>query len=183
MRTLDTYLTSLREIRSSGEAVDETSYSGALETFFNEIGKTLKPKIRCVLQLKNRGAGNPDGGLFTEDQLKNRSGNEPVHPQIPTRGVIEIKPTSSDAWLTADGEQVSRYWGKYRQVLVTNYRDFVFIGEDAAAKSVKFETYRLVASEADFWTATSHPKKNRRSPRSHVRRIRKARHAPSVGRF
>ncbi len=38
MTPLEAYLTSLREIRSSGEAVDETSYYGALETFFNEIG-------------------------------------------------------------------------------------------------------------------------------------------------
>ncbi|HVS88611.1 MAG TPA: hypothetical protein VHF01_10385 [Candidatus Acidoferrum sp.] len=114
MTPFETYLTSLREIRSSGEGVVETSSYGALETLFNEIGKTLKPKVRCVLQLKNRGAGNPDGGLFTEDQLKKRKAEEKSLPQNPARGVIEIKPTSNDAWLTADGEQVSRYWGKYR---------------------------------------------------------------------
>ena len=27
--------------------------------------------------------------------------------------------------------QVSRYWNRYRLVLVTNYRDFVLLGEDA----------------------------------------------------
>jgi len=47
--------------------VDETSYYGALEHFFDEIGKTLKPK---VLPLKNRGAGPLDIGLFTKDQVK-----------------------------------------------------------------------------------------------------------------
>jgi len=73
--------------------------------------------------------------------------------------VVEVKPTSDDAWLTADGEQVSRYWGKYRQVLVTNYRDFVFVGQDATGKPVKLETYRLAENEADFWNATAHPKK------------------------
>jgi hypothetical protein len=158
MTPLDSYLTSLREIRSSGEAVVETSFYPALINLLDEIGKSLKPKVRCISQLKNRGAGSPDLGLFTEDQLKKR-GKEESLPQNPVRGVIEIKPTSSDAWLTADGEQVSRYWGKYRQVLVTNYRDFVFVGQDATGKPVKLETYRLAENEADFWNATAHPKK------------------------
>ena len=99
MSSLETYLTSLREIRSSGEAVDETSYYGALESFLNEVGKSLKPRVRCVLQLKNRGAGMPDGGLFTEDQFKKPKGEEKSLPQTPARGVIEIKPTSDDAWM------------------------------------------------------------------------------------
>jgi len=158
MTPLESYLTSLREIRSSGEAVVETSFYPALINLLDEIGKSLKPKVRCISQLKNRGAGSPDLGLFTEDQLKKR-GKEESLPQNPARGVIEIKPTSSDAWLTADGEQVSRYWGKYRQVLVTNYRDFVFVGQDATGKPVKLETYRLAENEADFWNATAHPKK------------------------
>ncbi len=62
---LEKYLTGLRDIRSSGAGVDETSYYGQLENLFNEIGRTLKPRVKCILQLKNRGAGNPDGGLFT----------------------------------------------------------------------------------------------------------------------
>jgi hypothetical protein len=159
MTPLEAYLTSLLEIRSSGEAVDETSYYGALETFFNEVGKTLKPKVRCVLQLKNRGVGSPDGGLFTEEQLKTKRGEQKPLPQIPNRGVVEVKATSDDAWLTADGEQVSRYWGKYQQVLVTNYRDFVFVGKDPFGNPVKLESYRLADSESDFWSAARHPKK------------------------
>src|SRR5260370_2358482 len=159
MTPLEAYRTSLREIRSSGEAVDETSYYGALESFFNEIGETLKPRVRCVLQLKNRGAGNPDGGFFTEDQLKKHKTEEKSLPQNPARGVIEIKPTSDDPCVTAAGEQVSRYWGKYRLVLVTNYRDFVIVGQDPSDKPVKLESYRLAESEKDFWNATAHSKK------------------------
>jgi hypothetical protein len=163
MTPLESYLTALREIRSSGESVVETSFYPALINLLDEIGKSLKPKVRCISQLKNRGAGSPDLGLFTEDQLKKdrlkKRGKQESLPQNPARGVIEIKPTSSDAWLTADGEQVSRYWGKYRQVLVTNYRDFVFLGQDATGKPVKLETYRLAENEADFWYATAHPKK------------------------
>src|SRR2546423_5145368 len=110
MDPLENYLTALHEIRSSGAGVDETSYYGALEVFFNEIGKSLKPHVRCILQLKNRGVGSPDGGLFTEDQYKKKPRQRPVEGQNPSRGVIEVKPTSDDAWVTADGEQVSRYW-------------------------------------------------------------------------
>jgi len=159
MTPLETYLASLREIRSSGEAVDETSYYVPLANLFNEIGKSLKPKVHCVLQLKNRGAGSPDGGLFTEDQFKKRKAEEKSLPQNPARGVVEIKATSQDAWVTADGEQVSRYWTKYRQVLVTNYRDFVFLGQDHAGKPLKLETYRLAISESDFWNAAAHARK------------------------
>ncbi len=131
MTLFENYLTRLREIRSSGEVVHETSYYDALSNFFNEIGKSLRPRVHCILQLKNRGAGKSDG-FFTEDQLKKRKGEETSPPQNPSRGVIEIKPTKDDAWVTAEGEQVSRYWGKYRLVLVTNYRDFVILGQDIA---------------------------------------------------
>ena len=159
MNPLETYLTSLRDIRSSGGAVNETSYYGALETLFNEVGESLKPKVRCIPQLKNRGAGSPDIGFYTEDQYKKKPGQKPLEGQSPARGVVEVKPTSEDAWVTADGEQVSRYWTKYRQVLVTNYRDFVFVGQDPSGKPVKLETYRLADSEDAFWNAASHPKK------------------------
>src|ERR1035437_9450455 len=100
----------------------------------------MKPKVLPVMPLKNVGAGFPDGGLFTKEQLKD---DEPLPGQIPARGAIEVKSTSDDAWLTADGEQVSRYWGRYRQVLVTNYRDFVLVGHDAEGQLAKLETYRL----------------------------------------
>ncbi|HXL21787.1 MAG TPA: hypothetical protein VOA78_04920 [Candidatus Dormibacteraeota bacterium] len=159
MDPLEIYLTRLREIRSSGSAVKEISYYGALENLFNEIGKTLKPHVRCNMQLKNQGAGNPDGGLFTADQLKSKRGEEKPLPQTPARGVVEVKSTSDEAWLTADSEQVSRYWNRYHQVLVTNYHDFVFIGQDPSGKPVKLETYRLASSESKFWEAAHQPKK------------------------
>ncbi len=112
MNSLETYLTELRDIRSSGEAVNETSYYGSLANLFNDIGKTLKPKVRCIINLKNRGAGLPDGGLFTPDQFQKASEAQPLPGQIPSRGVLEVKGTKDDAWVVADGEQVSRYWGE-----------------------------------------------------------------------
>jgi hypothetical protein len=158
MHPLETYIRALREIRSSGEAVPETSYYGALATLFNEVGKSLKPRVRCIVNLRNRGAGIPDGGLFTPDQFQRSSKTEPIAGQPPSRGAIEIKPTRDDAWITADGEQVSRYWTRYGQVLVTNYRDFVLVGRDAEGHPAKLETYRLAENESDFWEAAQHPR-------------------------
>ena len=48
--------------------------------------------------------------------------------------MVEVKAAGDDAWLTASGDQVSRYWERYRLVLVTNTRDFVLLGEDAAGR-------------------------------------------------
>jgi len=156
---VEVYLSDLRDIRSSGAAVPETSYYPALANLLNAIGKTLKPKVRCIINPQNRGAGIPDGGLFTPDQFQKASAQEPPPGQLPSRGVIEVKSTAEDAWVTADGKQVSKYWGKYRQVLVTNYRDFVFVGQDPEGQPAKLETYRLAAGESQFWQAAAHPQK------------------------
>ena len=64
--------------------------------------------------------------------------------------MVEVKAADDDAWLTAAGDQVSRYWGRYRLVLVTNTRDFVLVGEDAAGRPAKLETFRLADSADDF---------------------------------
>jgi hypothetical protein len=158
MNPVETYLEQLREIRCAHAGVKETAYYSALANLLDEVGKTLKPRVRCILQLQNRGAGNPDGGLFTADQLPKGSA-EPAGAGLPSRGVVEIKSTSEDAWFVADGPQVSKYWGRYKQVLVTNYRDFVLVGRDPDGRQVKLETYRLARSEAEFWTSASTPHK------------------------
>jgi hypothetical protein len=158
MHPLGKYLKEIYDIRATGAATPETAYYPALSNLLNEVGKTLKPKVRCIISLKNRGAGLPDGGLFTPDQFQ-KTDTEPLPGTIPARGVIEVKPVSVDAWLTADGEQVSRYWGKYRQVLVTNLRDFLLVGQDADGNPVRLEAYRLAEGEKEFWQAAAHPLK------------------------
>ena len=45
---------------------------------------------------------------------------------------------------------MSKYWGLYRIVLVTNTRDFVLLGEDAAGQPTKLETFRLADSAEEF---------------------------------
>ncbi len=159
MSAFETYIRDLQEIKATGAAVKETSYYGALEKFFNELGKSLKPKVRCVMQLKNiGGAGMPDGGLFTASQFQRKIGDTPTTPSNPERGVIEIKGTGDDAWVVARTKQVSKYWDKYRQVLVTNYRDFVLIGEDENGQPATLETYRLAKDETEFWAKAADPK-------------------------
>ena len=73
MNPLETYLESLHDIYSSGAGVPETSGYGPLANLFNEVGKSLKPRIRCIINIANKGAGLPDGGLFTPDQFQKRS--------------------------------------------------------------------------------------------------------------
>ncbi|MBI4639877.1 MAG: N-6 DNA methylase [Candidatus Tectomicrobia bacterium] len=159
MNPFEDYIRELRDIRSSGAGVKETSYYAPLSNLLNEIGKTLKPKVRCIINIKNRGAGIPDGGLFTADQFQKASETEPFPGQIPARGAIEVKGTGDDVWLTAESGQVARYLGRYRQVLVTNYRDFILVSRDSYGSLVKLETYRLADSESAFWVATTQPPK------------------------
>ena len=121
----------------------------------NAVGSTLKPKVVCVSQLAQQGAGHPDFGLYAAKQVQK---GQPKKGQIPERGVVEVKSASDDAWLTADSEQVSKYWNKYRLVLVTNTRDFVLLGEDATGQPVKLETFRLAESEEAFESRLEKPR-------------------------
>ncbi len=157
MSLVEDYITELRDIRASGAGVKETSYYPALFNLFNGIGRSLSPQVRCIMTLRNLGAGMPDGGLFTPDQFPKAS-DTPMEPQNPARGVVEVKGTKDDAWVITEGEQVSRYWGKYRQVLVTNLRDFVLIGQDDDGRPSKVEMYRLASSEQAFWKAAGDPR-------------------------
>lgn len=157
MNPLETYIRELRDIRSTGAAVKETSYYPALKGLLDEVGKTLKPKVRCVMNLRNQGADFPDGGLFTAQQFQ-RSSGEPLQGQMPERGCIEVKGTGDDVLAIATSAQVRKYLNRYRQVLVTNLRDFVLVGLDQEGKPAPLERYRLAESEAAFWMAAAQPR-------------------------
>ena len=86
MNPLETYLKELSQIRSSGAAVKETSSYGPLASLFNEIGKTLKPKVKCFINLQNQGAGLHDGGFFTQEQFQKAGDHEPMPGQMPAPG-------------------------------------------------------------------------------------------------
>ena len=141
----ETYFADLGRVRASGGATGERSSYGPLANLLNAVGATLAPNVFCVGELADQGAGHPDFGLYAAKQVQQ---GRPREAQVPERGVVEVKAAGDDAWLTAAGDQVSRYWGRYRLVLVTNTRDFVLVGEDAAGRPTKLETFRL-ADDAD----------------------------------
>ncbi len=141
----ETYFADLGRVRASGGATGERSRYGPLANLLNAVGATLAPNVFCVGELADQGAGHPDFGLYAAKQVQQ---GRPREAQVPERGVVEVKAAGDDAWLTAAGDQVSRYWGRYRLVLVTNTRDFVLVGEDAAGRPTKLETFRL-ADDAD----------------------------------
>ncbi len=87
MNPLETYLKELTEIRAAGAGVKETSYYGPLATLLNEIGKTLKPKVKCIINLQNVGAGLPDGGFFTQEQFQKFTNPVPLPSQVPVGGL------------------------------------------------------------------------------------------------
>jgi len=155
MNPVEAYLTELRDIRASG-GVPETSGYPALSSLLNEIGHKLKPKVRCTINPKNAGAGIPDGGLFTPNQFP-KGEHEPLPGQLPARGAIEVKPTSDDAHAVAQSEQAHRYLEKYRQVLVTTYREFVLVGYDLDGQAQTLESFSLAPNEAEFWALAAHP--------------------------
>ena len=105
MHPLEEYLTSIRQIASTGGAVAEQSYYGALENLLNNVGADLSPKVRAVPQVADVGAGHPDFGLYTADQYQASGSGGPVQGQLPARGVIEVKGFSDDTWLRADGSR------------------------------------------------------------------------------
>ena len=152
---VETYFEDLRRIRASGGATGERSAYTPLANLLTAVGAQLKPKVFGVVELAQQGVGHPDLGLYSAKQVQR---GQPREGQIPEHGVVEVKPAEDDAWLTADGAQVSRYWGRYRLVLVTNYRDFVLVGEDAAGRPAKLETFRLADSAEEFHQQLQKPR-------------------------
>ena len=111
-----------------------------MTNLLNAVGTTLKPKVFCVSELAHQGPGHPDLGLYAAKQVQR---GQPREGQTPEGGVVEVKAAHDDAWLISESSQVSRYWDRYRLVLITNTRDFVLMAEDAQGRPAKLETFRL----------------------------------------
>ena len=154
-QAVEDYFIGLRLVRSSGGATGERSLYGPLGNLMNAVGETLGPKVFCVQELADQGVDHPDLGLYTMQQVQK---GKVKTGQKPERGVIEVKPVADEAWLKAESEQVAGYWQGYRQVLVTNARDFVLVGEDAAGHPVVLESLRLADSAAEFDAKLEHPR-------------------------
>ncbi len=160
MPPLETYLRELSDIHHSGAGVKETSYYPALANLLNELGKTLKPKVKCIIHLRSKGAGIPDGGLFTADQLKGlREDENPLSGQLPARAVLEVKPPKDDLDKIIASAQLAKYLDKHGLVLVTNYRAFALVKAGKSGKPVKLEAYALAEKEKEFWALAAQPHK------------------------
>jgi hypothetical protein len=161
---VERYLTDLAEIHGTRSNVPETSFYPALERLLTDVGRSLSPKVRCVVHPASRGAGLPDGGLFTADQFRRKTRDsdaqaDPFQGQNPSRGVIEAKGPSDDVSRIVETEQVEKYWKRYGMVLVTNFRAFALVGKDASGQPRVLESFSLADSESEFWRLASHPRK------------------------
>ena len=154
-QAVEAYFAGLQLIRASGGATDERSLYVPLANLLNAVGGTLRPKVFCVQEMADQGAGHPDFGLYTTQQVQK---GKPKSGQKPERGVIEVKPVADDAGETADSQQVANYWQGYRQVLVTNAREFILVGEDAAGNPAQLESFTLAQSPAEFDAKLAHPR-------------------------
>ena len=149
------YLGDLARLRASGGATGERSSYTALVNLLNTVGGSLKPKVFCVPELADQGAGHPDIGLYSAKQVQR---GRPRAGQIPERGVVEVKPDHDELPEVATGEQVARYWGRYRLVLVTNLREFQLVGPDAAKGEKTLEAFHLADSAAEFHRKLAKPR-------------------------
>ena len=145
--TVEAYFADLARIHASGGATGERSSYGPLANLLNAVGATLKPKVFCVGELADQGAGHPDFGLYAAHQVQR---GRPRQGQTPERGVVEVKAPGEDTGGTAIGEQVARYRRRYDLVLVTNLRAFALVVPDDAGGERTLETFVLAASADEF---------------------------------
>ncbi len=157
MKIVETFLSDVSAIRASGAGVPETSFYAPLSNLLNAVGTSRK--VLAIFQLQNRWE-DPDAGLFTHDQLRGRKSHgaeDPWAGQVPSRGVIEVKPPSQDLQDTIKSDQVERYWERYGLVLATNLRSFVLIGRAPSGTASVLERFDLAGSEAEFWALAARP--------------------------
>ena len=152
---VEAFFTELRRIRQSGAATDERSTYTPLANLLNAVGAALKPKVRCLVEPSDQGAGHPDLYLYTDKQMKN---GRPRTGQTPDRGVVEVKAPDQNTKAQAVRDQVSRYWQRYRLVLVTNLREFELVGQDPSGEEVTLETFQLAESEEALDFALEKPR-------------------------
>ena len=126
---LANYFAAVARVRATRAGTGEISYYGALAEALNAAGATLRPRVFCVPNLRNRGAGFPDMGLFTP--ARGQALDDWPEGQPPERGVVEVDDIPAELSIKLGSKQVRDYLAAYGLVLVTNYRDFVLLGRDA----------------------------------------------------
>ena len=154
---VEEYFRDLRDIRASRGATPEISTHTPLTNLLNAVGGSLKPKVFCINEVVDIGAGRPDLGLFAVNQVQKGQPRK-LKGRKPEYGVVEVKPPRDNITDAVNSKQVKRYWKEYRLVLATNTRDFVLLGEDAYKNRAELETLHLAASDAEFDKELQHPR-------------------------
>ena len=88
---VEKYFADLRQVRASGGATGERSGYTPLANLLDAVGATLKPKVFCVGELADQGAGHPDFGLYGAKQVQRgrpregqtQAGCAPRSPPLP----------------------------------------------------------------------------------------------------
>ena len=138
--------------------VERSRRTLTLANLLNAIGATLRPKVFCIVELADQGAGHPDFGLFAARQVQKWQ-TLASRTSLRSAALSKSKLPADNAWLTAESDQVSRYWDRYRLVLVTNTRDFVLLGENSRGQALRsWKPSSLADSEEEFESAIQTPR-------------------------
>ncbi len=154
---LPDYLEEIARIRATRAGTGEISYYGALTGALNAAGEQLKPRVFCVPNLRNRGSGFPDMGLFVV--ARGQAPEDWPEAGAPERGVVEVDDIPAELSVKSGSAQVRRYLAAYGLALVTNYRDFVLLGRDAKGQPERRESFSFDCNDAAAFFALA------RSPR------------------
>ena len=152
---VEKYFSGLDLIRATGGGTGERSSYTPLANLLNAVGATLKPKVFCVSELADQGAGHPDFGLYTAKQVQK---GRPRQGQTPERGVVEVKSPAEYMGAPQVQDQVVRYLNRYGLVLSTNFRKFELVGVDHAGGEVVLESFILAGTEEEFWRKLEKPR-------------------------
>lgn len=158
MSPLSDYLRKVYTIQAV-QSTGELSFYDALADLLDDVGSQQDPTVRCVMNLKDMGAGLPDGGLFTEDQIPESTAplfegqSEAPHP---ARGAIEVKGAGHPIDELQETEQVARYLGEYGTVLITNLRRFRLLSSENGSPVV-LDRFTLAGSEQEFRELAANP--------------------------
>jgi Type ISP C-terminal specificity domain/N-6 DNA Methylase len=150
--TVADYLTGLRAIRATGSATAETSYYPPLDRLLNAAGQSLNPPVLFSTQLRNSGAGMPDGGFFPQPKRQRRNA-ELALLLNPERGAVEIKPADYSLDNLAAEPQTLGYLRQYGLVLITNLREFRLLQLAPSGAAQTLERYVLANTPSDLWQA------------------------------
>ena len=146
MSVLGDYLTRMHEIHDMGMPTAETSYYTPLENLLNAIGSRLTPGVTATSQLSASGAavtprgvrGLPDFGFFVKETRD-------------LRGLIEAKGLHEDVRDVVRRPQIAKYLRVVPAVLITNYREFLFVTRAPDGSALLGPAYLLVEDADTFW--------------------------------